>query len=142
MRDVPTITLDGRQFPIFLSVARQEAWAARTELTFDALLSRGLSPLELAGDNLRFLLEQGLEGGEARRHALAGGQALTVEPATVDRVLSLFAWTELASVLMECWTWPPNEPDPTLATTPSVASTPSDSPSPSPIASLDSTDSL
>jgi hypothetical protein len=128
LRDVPTITLDGREYPVFLSVAGQEAWAERMELTFDALLSRGLSPLDLAGDNLHFLLEQGLAGGEARRHAIRGEQVLAVESATVDRMLVLFSWTELASVLMEAWTWPPAEPDPTLPTTPAEASIPSNSP--------------
>lgn len=142
LRDVPTLTLDGREYPVFLSVARQEAWAAHSGLTFDELLARGLSSLDIAGDKLRFLLEQGLAGGEARRHALKSDQALTVEPAVVDRLCDLFAWTELASVLMEAWTWPPNEPDPTSAPTPPVAPTPSVSPSDSVIASPDSTDSL
>ncbi len=129
MRDVPVLELDGRKYPVFLSVRRQELWAEHNGWTFDELLARGLSPLDLAGPKLRYLLEQALEGGEARRHALAGGQALGVEPEVVDRALGLFAWTELASVLMEAWTWPPAEPDPTTPPTPAEASTPSSSPS-------------
>lgn len=141
MRDVPVIEIDGRRLPVFFPVRQQEEWAAHLGQTLDELLTSGLPLARLVGADLREMLARGLAGGEARRHALEGGQALTVDDAVLDRILDLYAWSEVSTIVMQAWNWPPSEPDPQ---TPSPATAPdreSPSQSPSSTASPDSMDS-
>lgn len=112
MVGAPTIAVGGHDYPLFFSVLGIEEWAEAHEWSFEVAITSGWSFTKLTKPELRQIVTIALRGGEARRHACEGGQALTIDAGLVDTLLSLYHMNEVAAALYEAWLRAPGEPDP------------------------------
>ena len=108
---MPSISVDGQEYPLFFSVLGVQRWAEYRGIDFEGVVSVLLAPFEHGLDGLRALLRIGLSGGEIRRCMVAGGSAREIGDEIIERILSVYHLLEVSDVIQAAWTLTdPSEP--------------------------------
>ena len=110
------VVLDGERYPLLMSVAAIKEWAEHKEKDFNEVLIEGWHVKEMAGDDLRTMLELQLKYGELRRRRFATDEGREITAELVKEIFALSHPNELLEVLLDVWAEPPaREPDPPRA---------------------------
>lgn len=100
---MPSITVDGASYPLFMSVLGFERWAEATDSDFESVLDQPVRPLALGLDKLRQLVRIMLECGEARRAMAVGGSVRAIGDDLIDRIFGLYHPVELVPAIIDGW---------------------------------------
>jgi hypothetical protein len=99
---MPSIKLEGIDYPLFFSVYGIQRWAEYKGTDYEGALAAGFK-VGLPFEDLSKLLEVALAGGEARRHAFGGGSAREIGPSLVGQAFTVYGHFEMIRLLAEAW---------------------------------------